>query len=88
MANNSPQNLNLKIGKVLAEARLQSGLSLRQVEHATKTISAQTLASIEMGEASILCCDLHLLLELYSSVDEQLIFFSSISLKKEGTIYE
>ena len=88
LLNNTKQDLNLRIGKVLAEARLNSGLSQRDVEKNLKNISAKLLSEIEMGHTSIPCCDLHELLELYPLGEDQLMFFCTISLEKEGTKHE
>lgn len=85
MVNNSKQDLNLRIGKLLTEARINSGLTQWDVEKAMPTLNAQTLADIEMGHTSIPCCDLYELLKLYPSIEDQLLFFCTISLEREGT---
>lgn len=85
MVNNYKQDLNLRIGKKLAEARLTSGLTPSDVESALNTMSAQTLSDIEKGQISIPCCEIYELLELYLLGEDQLMFFCTISLEKEGT---
>ena len=85
MVNNSKLDLNLKIGKILTEARANSGLTPWDVEKTIKTMSVQTLDDIERGLISIPCCDLYELLKLYpDSVEDHLLFFCTISLEREG----
>ncbi len=84
MVNNSKKDINLRVGKKLAEARLCSGLTLAEVEKVVETMRAQVLEKIEKGQLSVSCSEIYELLELYPESQNQRLYFCSMSSDKEG----